>query len=162
MNSNQQTRSKSEQLNRRRFLTWCTHGSLAATLTLAIGQVVRFMSFQPPNLVSTVIAASKPDEYTLDEWVYVAEARAYIGHDEGGLYALDAVCPHLGCLVERKKRGDGFTCPCHGSNFDAEGQAENGPATRPLQYLSLSVDPKEGLLLVDRSQLVEPTTRLVI
>jgi cytochrome b6-f complex iron-sulfur subunit len=162
MNSNHQTRIKSAQLNRRRFLTWCTHGSLAATVALAIGQVARFMSFQPPNTTPTVIAASKPDEYTLDEWVYVAEARAYISRDGEGLYALDAVCPHLGCLVERKKRGEGFTCPCHGSNFDAVGQAENGPATKPLQYLSLLVDPKEGLLMVDRSQQVEPTTRLVI
>jgi Rieske Fe-S protein len=153
---------ESKQLNRRRFLSWCTRSSLAATLTLVVGQAVRFISFQPPNTTPTVIAAGKPEEYELGEWVYVAEARAYISRDEGGLYALDAVCPHLGCLVERKKRGEGFTCPCHGSNFDAQAQAENGPATRPLQFLSLSVDPKEGLLMVDRSQTVEPTTRLAI
>ncbi len=161
MNTSHQAQ-KSGRLNRRRFLTWCTHGSLAATITLAIGQVVRFMSFQPPNATSTIIAAGKPDEYALDELVYVAEARAYIGHDEGGRYALDAVCPHLGCLIERKKRGEGFTCPCHGSNFDAVGQAENGPATKPLQYLFLSVDSEAGLLMIDRSQPVEPETRLMI
>jgi len=150
---------ESHQLDRRGFLTWLTRGSLAATVALAIGQAVRFLSFQPLDAGSTVIPVGQPDDYPPGVLVYVAEARAYVGHDTEGLYALDAVCTHLGCLVERRK-GGGFFCPCHGSDFDAVGQAQTGPATKPLRYLSLSLD-QDGQLMVDRAQPVEPATRLI-
>jgi cytochrome b6-f complex iron-sulfur subunit len=148
---------ESDRLNRRRFLTWLTRGSLAATVALAIGQAVRFLSFQPPNGGSTVIPVGQPGDYPPGALVYVAEARTYVGHDEEGLYALDAVCTHLGCLVEWRKGG--FVCPCHGSDFDAVGQAQTGPATKPLRYLYLSLD-QDGQLMVDRAQSVEPAARL--
>ena len=149
---------ESNRPSRRRFLTWLTQGSLAATVALAVGQAIRFLSFQPPDAGSTVIPVGQPDDYPPGVLVYIAEARTYVGHDAEGLYALDAVCTHLGCLVERRK-GGGFVCPCHGSDFDAGGQAQTGPATKPLRYLYLWLD-QDGQLMVDRTQPVEPATRL--
>jgi Rieske Fe-S protein len=148
------------QLKRRGFLAWLTRGSLAATVALAVGQVVRFFSFQPPGTTSDVIPIGPPGDYPLGALVYVVEARAYVGHDAEGLYALDAVCPHLGCLVKRRKRGE-FACPCHGSFFEADGQVRTGPATKPLCYLYLWLDEEEVQLMIDRTQPVEPTTRLM-
>jgi Rieske Fe-S protein len=149
------------QFGRRRFLTWMARGSLAAIVVAATGQVVRFLSFQPPDSASTIIPVGQPGNYLRSSLVYVADGRVYIGRDRSGLYALDAVCTHLGCLVQQKEEG-GFVCPCHESHFDVDGQPESGPASQPLRYLQLSLDQESGQLLVDRAQPVEPVVRLVI
>ena len=54
---------ENNRLNRRRFVTWLTQGSLAATVALAVGQAIRFLSFQPPDAGSTVIPVGQPDDY---------------------------------------------------------------------------------------------------
>jgi len=44
---------------------------------------------------------------------------------------LDLTCTHLRCRVTPVE-GGGFSCPCHGSRYDAEGRPVSGPAPRPL------------------------------
>jgi len=44
---------------------------------------------------------------------------------------LDLTCTHLRCRVAPAE-GGGFSCPCHGSRYDAEGRPVSGPAPRPL------------------------------
>jgi cytochrome b6-f complex iron-sulfur subunit len=149
------------RFNRRSFLTWLARGSVAAAVTGVVAQAVRFLSFQPPSSESSIMPLGQPDSYPRNSLIYVAEARVYVGHDSDGLYALDAVCPHLGCLVQLDEEG-GFKCPCHDSLFDEEGRALSGPATRPLQHLHLWFDPEQGQLLVDRSAQVEPAVRLTL
>jgi cytochrome b6-f complex iron-sulfur subunit len=149
------------RLNRRSFLTLLAQGSVAAAITAAVVQSIRFLSFQPPDSESSIVPLGQPDSYPRKSLTYVAEARIYLGHDGDGLYALDAVCTHLGCLVEPHEDG-GFMCPCHDSLFDDEGRALSGPATKPLQHLYLWFDEEQGQLLVDRSEPVEPVVRLII
>lgn len=144
--------------DRREFLAWLTRGSLMAVSALALGQVVRFFSFEPAGEAPSAIPVGKPETYTAGTLTYVGAARAYVGHDSAGLYAIDAVCTHLGCLVEHNV-GDGFACPCHGSHFAADGQVQNGPASQPLRHLALDLNP-DGQVVVDRSQPAAPETRL--
>lgn len=155
------TARESRRFNRRSFLTLLAQGSVAAAVTAAVVQTVRFLSFKPPGSGSSIVPLGQPDSYPRKTLIYVAEARVYIGHDENGLYALDAVCSHLGCLVEPLEEG-GFMCPCHDSLFDEEGRALSGPATQPLQHLYLWLDEEQGQLMVDRSEPVEPAVRLII
>jgi cytochrome b6-f complex iron-sulfur subunit len=144
--------------DRREFLAWLTRGSLAGVSVLAIGQVARFLSYEPAGEAPSAIPVGKPEIYTAGTLTYVGAARAYVGHDDGGLYAIDAVCTHLGCLVEHNV-GEGFACPCHGSRFVADGQVQNGPASKPLRHLALDLNP-DGLVVVDRSQPVALEARL--
>ncbi len=44
---------------------------------------------------------------------------------------LDLTCTHLRCRVAPVE-GGGFSCPCHGSRYDAEGRPVSGPAPRAL------------------------------
>jgi cytochrome b6-f complex iron-sulfur subunit len=90
----------------------------------------------------------------------VPEYRLWVCADGGGLYAVSAVCTHLGCVVARQETG-GFYCPCHGSRFDARGKVTAGPAPRPLMYLDLSLSP-DGQLVVDRQQEVAGDVRLQV
>ena len=131
-------------------------------------QVVRthvLPSALPGILTGVILAISRAIGETaplimIGALTYVAEARVYVGHDTHGLYAIDAVCPHLGCLVELEQDGS-FACPCHGSQFDSTGLAQVGPTTKPLRHLQLGLE-QDGQLLVDRTQPAAPTTRLML
>lgn len=67
-------------------------------------------------------------------------------HGEGAdtLRAFSAVCPHLGCLIERE--GDRYSCPCHVSSFDNEGRALEGPSPRGMDPLEVRV--RDGAVMV--------------
>ena len=151
---------KSRQLNRRGFLTGLSRGILVVIAVVVVEQILRFLSFQPARDDGRIVPVGNPTDYALGRLTYVPEARAYVGHDAGGLYAVDAVCTHLGCLVELNQDGT-FECPCHGSQFDAEGQTQSGPATKSLRHLRLWLG-QDGQLTVDRTQVVESASRLIL
>ena len=48
---------------------------------------------------------------------------------------LSAVCPHEGCEVSWRDDQNIFSCPCHDSNFAADGSPIYGPARRGLDPL---------------------------
>lgn len=89
----------------------------------------------------------------------IAKHRLWVYSDDEGLFAISAVCTHLGCIVAQE--GDGFFCPCHGSRFDADGKVTAGPAPKALIYLELQVSP-DGQLLVDKQKEVMPDVRLTV
>ncbi len=49
------------------------------------------------------------------------------------LIAVNPKCTHQGCDVNWSAADNKYACPCHGANFDANGEVLNGPATKPLQ-----------------------------
>jgi glycine/D-amino acid oxidase-like deaminating enzyme/nitrite reductase/ring-hydroxylating ferredoxin subunit len=61
----------------------------------------------------------------------------------GRLHLVSAVCTHLGCHVHWNSTEQCWDCPCHGSQFAADGAVLNGPAIAPLPKASLSVDRKK-------------------
>jgi cytochrome b6-f complex iron-sulfur subunit len=78
-----------------------------------------------------------------------------IVRDEGGLYALTAVCTHFGCTVDIQ--GEQLTCACHGSAFDLDGAVLSGPARTPLQHFRVVLE--NGAISVDTTAPVPPETR---
>lgn len=55
----------------------------------------------------------------------------------GTYLALSRVCTHQGCTVDVV--GNAFNCPCHGSQFNAQGTVTQGPAGQPLPTLTATV-----------------------
>ncbi len=80
----------------------------------------------------------------------------FVCRDSGGLYALNAICPHAGCTV--RKATSQFFCPCHGATFDLNGQHPTSPAFSPLDHYTLCVDAA-GDVIVDFNTTVSATTR---
>lgn len=55
-------------------------------------------------------------------------------------YGLNAVCTHLGCVVPWDAGENKFKCPCHGSQYAADGHVVRGPAPRPLALAHVAED----------------------
>lgn len=47
---------------------------------------------------------------------------------------LSAHCTHLGCIINETENGR-LVCPCHGSEYDLEGNVIKGPAYKNLQII---------------------------
>ena len=59
---------------------------------------------------------------------------------QGTFKAFTAVCTHQSCTVAMVK-DNVITCPCHGSAYSAmDGSVKNGPATRALRAIPITVD----------------------
>jgi cytochrome b6-f complex iron-sulfur subunit len=67
------------------------------------------------------------------------------------IYALKAVCTHLGCTPNWLEAEQKFKCPCHGSGFYKDGVNFEGPAPRPLERYAVSI-ADDGQLMVDKSR----------
>ena len=79
---------------------------------------------------------------------YRKEGRFFLVADAKGIYAVTAVCTHLGCTVFQGDEG-GFECPCHGSEYDREGHVTHGPAQKDLRHLPVRESAPGGPLEVD-------------
>ena len=151
-------KNQKSEASRRDFLALVGRGALWATAGVTVVALLRYLSFTeatPPQ----AFVLNEPSAYPLNSTTAVAEGRAFIGHDERGLYAINATCTHLGCLV--KQAPTGFACPCHGSQFMANGSVTHGPAAQPLNYCALALDASQKVVL-DLSRTVDGSARLLV
>lgn len=64
----------------------------------------------------------------------------------GELTAFSAVCTHLGCVVAFKASEKIFVCPCHGGQYDDEGNVIAGPPPKPLERLAVKIEDDKIVL----------------
>uniref|UniRef100_A0A7C4ARE9 Rieske domain-containing protein n=1 Tax=Desulfomonile tiedjei TaxID=2358 RepID=A0A7C4ARE9_9BACT len=71
--------------------------------------------------------------------LHVADAGVWLvkTRDHEAVTVLDDKCPHLGCKPNWNPSRRVFECPCHGSEFDAQGFVKKGPASKRMIELYL-------------------------
>jgi len=145
------TRSIDE--TRRDFLAKLGLGACALTAIGAALTVVDYLEpkvlFEPPTEFKAGNIQDFPDGTIKFDEVH----RAYIIGGQGGIFALSAVCTHLGCITRYHADEGVIACPCHGSRFDPEGNVVHGPAPKALPWLQVKADA-EGNLTVDTSVVI--------
>jgi len=138
---------------RRDFLLQVAVGACGAAAVGAGAVTLDFLQpkglFEPP----TLFRAGSPLDFPEGTVRFDKQHRAYVIGTSGGVYALSAVCTHLGCITRFRSDENVIACPCHGSRFDLEGNVVGGPAPRPLPWLEVQADASGGLL-VDTSVVV--------
>ena len=145
---------------RRDFLGLASLWSAGIALTIGVLGVLRLpVPALFPESNSRVKLGPR-QEFEGSKVTWFAEFRLWVYAEGGEVYAISAVCTHLGCIVAAQE-GGGFYCPCHGSRFKPSGAVIAGPAPRPLVHLELSWSP-DGYLVVDQNQEVSPATRLKV
>ena len=139
-------------MSRRNFFSragWVAFFSFLASFLIGS---LRFMFprvlFEP----SPRFKAGYPDDYPTGSvsTIWVKEQRVWIVRDEGGIYAISALCTHLGCTPRWLDAENKFKCPCHGSGFTSEGVNFEGPAPRPLERVQITL-AEDGQILIDKS-----------
>lgn len=138
---------------RRKFLGVISWASFLGAINVALLAFVRFMYprvlFEP----SPIFRAGFPSDFQIGE---VSEKfkdshRVWIVRNEKGLYAILAICTHLGCTPRWLKAEDKYKCPCHGSGYYRDGVNFEGPAPRPLDHLKIAL-AEDGQIVIDRSK----------
>jgi nitrite reductase/ring-hydroxylating ferredoxin subunit len=52
----------------------------------------------------------------------------------GRLHAMSRVCTHMGCTLRYDGHDKALVCPCHGAEFDLQGQMTTGPGGYGTTY----------------------------
>jgi Rieske Fe-S protein len=146
-------------LSRREILVALGSLGLFTALVNVVRGGLRFLTPPVSQTPPRIIVAGAPADFPSGELTALAAGPAFIGRDEAGLFALSAICTHLGCTIARS--GEELACPCHGSRFAADGDNLAGPASHPLPYLALNLND-DGLVEVNLDQPVESTVRLKV
>ena len=84
--------------------------------------------------------------------------RAIVARDAKGLYAMSAMCTHMGGSIGLIDDKGTTVCPSHQSMFGANGEVIRGPAARPLPHFAVKVC--EGRAYLDPFTLVAADTRV--
>lgn len=94
-----------------------------------------------------VVNAGPAGQY-LPDGVYARyrELGFFIVRRGANLFAVSAICTHRNCKLDAETDKT-FSCPCHGSTFDADGKVTHGPARRNLPVYGISTDEKGNLLV---------------
>ncbi|HYM62232.1 MAG TPA: Rieske 2Fe-2S domain-containing protein [Thermoanaerobaculia bacterium] len=124
---------------------------VGACAVAAAGSGLVTLDYMKPKVLfepSTTFVAGSQLDYSDGVVRFNKEKKAYVIGASGGVYALSAVCTHLGCIARYKSDEKVIACPCHGSRFDLEGNVVHGPAPRPLPWLDVTEDAA-GNLVVD-------------
>ncbi len=66
---------------------------------------------------------------------------------DGGFMALSIRCTHLGCSINWEDDKKRFACPCHASAFLINGEVQNPPAPKALDYYPIIIE--SGKVKVD-------------
>jgi len=124
--------------------------ALAGGLSAAGAAFFRFFFpnalFEPPGTVKV----GYPEDYDEIGKVYTQwkEHLFWLVRTAEGIYALSAVCTHLGCVINWWPSEERFKCPCHGSGFYKSGINYEGPAPRPLERFRI-FRAQDGRIVVD-------------
>jgi len=62
--------------------------------------------------------------------------------------ALSLVCTHQGCTVNWQSSANKFKCPCHGSEYDSNGNVTKGPAALQLTKYTTEYQAEANKLIV--------------
>jgi Rieske Fe-S protein len=85
----------------------------------------------PANAIATTADVPVGSGVIVDEIVITQPAA-------GEFKGFSATCTHKGCTVNEVADGT-INCPCHGSKFNLDGTVANGPATKPLNPETVTV-----------------------
>ncbi len=144
------------EVSRRGFFSWAAVAWVGFTAA-AGGCLTAWGRFMFPNVLyepPTSFKVGPPSDFTPDavDERYVESNGVFIVYDQHQIYALIAICTHLGCPPNWLEAQNKFKCPCHGSGYYRNGINFEGPTPRPLERAAISIDPDDGQIVVDKAQ----------
>jgi cytochrome b6-f complex iron-sulfur subunit len=137
--------SEEKKITRKIFLRLFTKFAFSLAGILGLGGLIRYFSFHPAPSPPTRFELGDESNYPPGSKTIRPDIPAVIFNRNGQFQAFSLSCTHLGCTLEESK--EDFSCPCHGSRFDQNGQVLNGPADQNLTKMQIEIS-QEGLLVL--------------
>ncbi len=127
------------------------------------GWLLSNLRFLFPNVLyepTLSFKAGKPEDFPIGVSSKLKKShRVWVVRTEEGFYSFWARCTHLGCTPSWFDAEHRFKCPCHGSNFNADGDVIAGPAPKPLWRCAIRL-ADDGQILIDKARLAnQPGSR---
>jgi cytochrome b6-f complex iron-sulfur subunit len=142
-----------QPMPRRKFLAQLALAWLVFALTVG-GLLSVMFAFMVPRVDFTQIEVFKigpPDNFpknTVDN-SFKAAHRVWIVNHNGRLFAILAICTHLGCTPNWMPDAAIFKCPCHGSGYTIDGINFEGPAPFPMRRCEVTI-ADDGQIVVNK------------
>lgn len=143
-------------VSRRDFLGVAAFGAAIVSAFATLAGMLRMFK---PNVYyeeSQKFKIGKAEIFPVGTIRKIDDKNLFVFSDDDGIYAITAVCQHLGCIVYTTDWG--FQCPCHGSKYDKTGNVIGGPAPRGLPWYEIT-QGVDGTLVVDASKEVPKGTK---
>ena len=124
----------------------------ALAAVMGAGGLARFAFFRIGKSKAREVPKDVLDRLQLNTPLHVPDAGAWLlkRKEPEQLVAFDDRCTHLGCRQKWNPTRELFECPCHGSEFDLEGNVKRGPAIRPMPRLFVGASDGEKLQLTEK------------
>jgi len=131
-----------------------------AWLTFSVafaGGLAAVLAFMVPRVDFTKVDVFKvgpPSDFppnTVDVSFRAAHRVWIVNHDQQ-IFAIQAVCTHLGCTPNWMESERKFKCPCHGSGYTIDGINFEGPAPFPMRRYEVSL-ADDGQIVVNEGRL---------
>jgi len=141
---------------RRQFMMRLALGWLTFAAAMG-GGLTALLAFMVPRVDFTKIDVFKvgpPSNFspnTVDE-SFKAAHRIWVVNHEHRIFAIQAVCTHLGCTPNWMDSEHKFKCPCHGSGYTIDGINFEGPAPFPMRRYEVSL-ADDGQIVVNEGRL---------
>jgi cytochrome b6-f complex iron-sulfur subunit len=146
---------QAEPLTRRKVLSWLSGFSLCGSAIITVFSNFTFITpratYGQPNRFSV----GRPEDYPPGARIALEAQRICMVREGNQMAAISTTCTHLGCIVASSETG--FSCPCHGSRYDQDGNVTAGPAPKHLPWYRLTLAPN-GELEVDKDTEIEVGT----
>ncbi len=144
-------------LGRRQFMNVLLLGAASSTALGMLYPVINY--FIPPSkggsgggvtakdalgndvVVSQFVASHNAGDHVLAQGLKGDPTYIIVREDKSlADFGVNAVCTHLGCVVPWNAAENKFMCPCHGSQYDANGKVVRGPAPLSLALVHSAVE----------------------
>ena len=141
-----------KKINRREFLNLAWLASLGF-LTLDIAGITylfampRFKEGEFGGIFTTGRVSDLPAPGSAPE--NYPKVKLWLSNTDNGVVAIYKVCTHLGCLYNWNDQENKFICPCHGSQFQSNGEYIRGPAPRSLDRFVVRIVSSDGTVLAE-------------
>jgi len=149
---NRATEDTGNGMTRRRMLSWFSGFGLFGSLIITALSNLIFIkpraTYGQPNRFSI----GKPEDFPSGARVSLDTRRVCVVRDGDKIAAISTTCTHLGCIVSVSETG--FSCPCHGSRYDQDGNVTGGPAPKALPWFDVRLAPN-GELEIDKDTEIE-------
>jgi cytochrome b6-f complex iron-sulfur subunit len=147
-----EVKAEKKEINRREFLNYAWLASLGFLLVdfAGVSYLFAMPRFKEGEFGGTFTIGDVSELPTTGSPpVNYPKVKLWLSNTNDGLMALYKVCTHLGCLYNWNNQEGKFICPCHGSQFQANGTYIQGPAPRSLDRFVVEIQSEDGQTIAE-------------